>query len=56
MSIDLTRRSTLALGAGSAAFLFDSRLQAAFASVLLNGDVIMSNITTKDGTSIFYNP
>lgn len=52
---DLTRRGALALGAGAATFLLAaSQFRAAAQNLEAKGNPIMSTITTKDGTKIFY--
>jgi non-heme chloroperoxidase len=54
-NLDITRRDTLALGAGLAAFAFTSaQPNAASAALNTKGDFIMNAVTTKDGTKIFY--
>ncbi len=54
-SLDLTRRDTLALGAAFATlFLTNPLTGTASAELSMKGDLIMSTVTTKDGTKIFY--
>lgn len=52
---DINRRDALFLGAGVAAFFLTATpLSTAAQTLHANGDLIMSTITTKDGTRIFY--
>jgi non-heme chloroperoxidase len=54
-SLDLSRRDALAFGVGAATFFLTmSPLSAATQTLHAKRDLIMSTITTKDGTHLFY--